>query len=136
MGAGPVDAEADLSAAALELTQTEAAAAAAPLAELQHATAAPSAGEQQGATGAVHQSEGSSGWGGAAGAHTVGASQPAPPAQPVLVPPSAFVKVLPAPPSKASLLRQQVESSDSEGPLPSIDSGPSEEDEHTDDASS
>ena len=132
-----MDAEADLSAAAaaLELAQTDAAAAM-PLAELQHATAAPSTGEQQGATGAVHQSDGSSGWGGAAGTQTLGASQLALPVQPVLAPPSAVTKVLPAPPLKASLFRQQVESSDSEGPLPSIDSGPSEEDEDMDDASS
>ena len=133
-----MDAKANLSAAAaaLETAQTDAAAAAAPVAEIQHAIAPPSTGEQQGAMGAVHQSDGSSGWGGAAGAQKLGASQLALPAQPVPAPPSAVTKVLPAPPLKASLFRQQVESSDSEGPLPSIDSGPSEEDEDMDDASS
>ena len=132
-----MDAQADLSAAAaaLELAQTDAAGVAS-LAEPQPATAAPSSGEQQGATGAVHQSEDSSGEGGAAGAQTLGAAQLALPAQPVLAPPSAVAKAPPAPTSKASLFRQQIESSDSEGPLPSIDSGPSEEDEDMDDASS
>ena len=132
-----MDAQADLSAAAaaLELAQTDAAAAV-PLVELQHATAAPSTEEQQGATGAVHQSEDSSAWAGAAGAQTLEASRLTLPAQPVVAPPSAVVKVLPAPILKSSLFGQQVESSDSEGPLPSIDSGPSEEDEDMDDASS
>lgn len=132
-----MDAQADLSAAAaaLELAQTDAAGVAS-LAEPQPATAAPSSEEQQGATGAVHQSEDSSGGGGAAGAQTLGASQLALPAQPVLAPPSAVAKAPPAPTSKASLFSQQVESSDSEGPLPSIDSGPSVEDEDMDDASS
>ena len=133
----PAEAQVGLSAAAaaLELAQTDAAAAM-PLAELQPVTAAPPTGGQQGATGPVHQSEGSSGWGRAAGVQTLGASQLALPAQPVLSPPSAVANILPVPPSKASLFRQQVESSDSEGPLPSIDSGPSDEDEDMDNASS
>ena len=108
-----MDAQADLSAAAAEPAQTDAAAAV-PLVELQHATAAPSTEEQQGAMGAVHQSEDSSGLGWGCWCADAWGTQLALPAQPVLAPPSAVVKVQPVPASKSSLCRRQLESSDSE----------------------